>query len=192
MSTWFDRDAVPGGDHPYPSGGVAVAYPKRIPGTHMSPNLKPPPSFTPVATELLEQIVDGLVHLDGPICRPRAEAPVLTETGWPEGVARGLLIGALWDAVLWLGGLDYEGCEDCAAEDGPCRFHAPRRVRVLEYEALHDFTKVAKSDSSALYGVAVAIATGDAALGDIAAPGSPLESLLLTKLAQLDAEAGAR
>jgi len=178
MSTWSGADMVPRGEHPYPSS-VAVAYPRRVPGTHMHPCLRPKPSFTPAAPGLLEEVIEGIRHLEDPA--PSAD-------GWPEGVIRGLLISGLWSAASYYKNLDFEWCEDCRLEHGTCSFHASRAVEALRYEEMHDVAASAPSDAAALYGVAVAIRVGDAELGDIASPGSPLEVLLQDALRRLDAE----
>jgi hypothetical protein len=147
----------------------------------MHPSLQPKPSFTPVAPGLLKQVADGIRHLDD---------PVQASAGRPEGVIRGLLIAGLWDAARYYQGMDLESCGDCQAHGGLCDFHAPRHVKALAYEDMHDVAAAAPYDSVALHGVAVAIRTGNAELGDIAAPGSPLEPLLLAALRRLDAERG--
>jgi hypothetical protein len=102
-----------------------------------------------------------------------------------------MLIAELWGAARWFGDLDPESCADCAAHGGLCDFHAPRCVKALEYEELHDFAVHSQSDSAALHGVAVAIHVGSAKLDDITALGSPLESLLLAQLERLGADRGA-
>ena len=131
------------------------------------------------------------VQVPEPVQPPAPPAPPVA-AGWPEGVVRGLLIGALWNAVHEYDGIDLDWCPVCDAENGLCGFHGPRMARVPVYEELHDFVTVSRSDSAALHGVAVAVRTGDADLGDIARLGSPLEALLLAQLERLGADGGSR
>jgi hypothetical protein len=103
-----------------------------------------------------------------------------------------MLLPGLWDAARWYGDLDPESCADCAAHGGLCDFHAPRCIKALEYEELHNYLVDSQSDAAALSGIAIAIRAGSAEIGDIAALGSPLESLLLAQLERLGADGGAR
>lgn len=100
--------------------------------------------------------------------------------GWPEGVARGLLIAGLWDAARWYSDMDGAACPDCDAEDGLCLLHARAHAKATEYEALHDFAAQAASDAEALARVLAQVPGAD--LGDLRSPGSPLDQLFAAAL----------
>ena len=168
-----------------------------------------PPAAFPASVAMLERTRDALRRIPGdgeqifasaaaahygtaaqaPV--PAGPVPPTPATAvWPEGVIRGLLIAGVWSAARWYENLDFEGCDDCLLEEGLCSFHAPRAIKALQYEDLHDGIVNAPSDAAALHGTAIAIRVRDAVLGDIASPGSPLETLLLGALERLDAQGG--
>lgn len=119
-----------------------------------------------------------------------APIPALSSVpGWPEGVVRGLLIAALWDATRWYGDMDGTGCGDCEVTGGLCEWHAAKYQKHWDYSDLHDFAVEAAADVTALSAVVASVRDGAADVADLAAPGSHLDLILTRALA---ADGGAR
>jgi hypothetical protein len=176
MVPWFGQPAV---DVPS-SAATALTGPRRVRGATLA--RKPPPSFTPYAPELYERVARGIRHLTDAIAVPLADKPA-APAGYPEGVVRGLLIAGLWDAARWYEDLDAESCPDCGADEGLCSWHAPRYVKTLEYQGLHDLVINEPSDAAALAAVADSCRARTAEPGDLGSPGSPLAVILADVLA---------
>ena len=106
---------------------------------------------------------------------------------------RGLLIGALWDAVRWYGDLNGDDCANCDHPDEHTRYaceeHRGHAAKAVGCEKLYDCVCAALSDTGALALVAAVIQSGGIDLSDLAAPGSPLERILS---AALGTDRGAR
>jgi hypothetical protein len=103
-------------------------------------------------------------------------------SGFAEGVVRGLLIGALWDAFRWYRDLDGSDCGDCG-EGWLCDAHIDYLALARTYETLHDFAVSALTDAAALEQVTGAVRAGGgqprtANVGDPGSPGSPLAAVL--------------
>lgn len=117
-----------------------------------------------------------------------AAMPGSTATGWPEGMIRGMLVSQLWEAACWYDALD-ASCRDCERAGERCGFHAPRHVKAIAYEDLHDLAAEAPADAAALAAVVAACRAGTADPGDFTSPGSALSLILTAALATETAHA---
>lgn len=134
--------------------------------------------------------VEGLTYADVIESREAAPAPC---TGYPEGVVRGLLIAALWNAARWYRDLDGTPCDDCGTETGwLCEAHIGYLASAMAYDELHDFAAAALTDTAALDRVTGACRAGTADVCDLGSPDSPLAVLLEASLGLAGAEGGVR
>lgn len=140
--------------------------------------------------------VEGLTYADVIKSREAAPEPVPAVppgAHYPEGVVRGLLISALWNAARWYRDLDGAPCDDCGTENGwLCEAHIGYLASAMAYEALHDFAAAALTDEAALERVTGAIRAGTADVCDLGSPGSPLAAVLESALGLAGAEGSAR
>ena len=142
----------------------------------------------------LERVADGLRDLDFSALDQAQAVPGLTyaeavgrKAGFAEGVVRGMLIAALWDAFRWYRDLDGEACDDCG-EGWLCDAHIDYLALARTYENLHDFAVSALTDAAALERVTGAITAGNGqprtpGISDLGSPGSPLAAVLESAIA---------
>lgn len=178
----------PRGSHPY-SEGSRMQIAKQLTAlgggdTVMAPRLSAPPAGPATGARGTTPIGDAAqAYVTGTGPQPNfapaetvlAPAPV---PGWQEGVVRGLLIAALWEACRWYGDMDGTGCPGCEALGGLCDWHAPKYERYWEYTDLHDFCVDAGWDAVALRAVADSVRAGKADVADLASRGSHLDLIL--------------
>lgn len=135
------------------------------------------------------QAVEGLTYAD--VIKSREVVPA--SCAYPEGVVRGLLIAALWNAARWYRDLDGAPCDDCGADTGwLCEAHIGYLASAMAYDELHDFAVAALTDEAALDRVTGACRAGTADVCDLGSPDSPLAAVLETALGLAGAEGGAR
>lgn len=170
-ASWFDENAVPGGDHPLPPLALVTDdIPRRTPGATLNGHVPPRASFAPIAAELLRLAADGIRHMDDTPARgaeplfAAAHAdhygtrPQPAFTPHPDPVTLPLngthlqlfLSSLLGDAAEGAGRRITEPCESCTGTmAGWCEDCAGALARAAAYERLATLVGAAAGDREA-------------------------------------------
>jgi hypothetical protein len=181
-ASWFDEDAVPGGDHPLPPLALVAEFPRRVPGATLGGHVPPAASFTPFFPELLRQAAEGIRHLDDAPARGveplfaaahadhygTAPRPAFTPHPEPESLSLNgthlqlFLSGLLSDAAEGAGRRITDPCESCTGSvAGWCGDCSGALARAATYERLAEMIGSAAGDREA-FRVLLAEAQGGA------------------------------